>query len=82
MHYDETKDYYVCSVERKLQPIEVKIRECKTSYRREVTIYECEDCIHCPLRSKCTQVKEGRNKRIEVSKNDTSERRIPSKYPK
>ena len=69
MRYDETNDYYVCSAERKLQPIEVKQRESKTGYRREVTIYEGENCTHCPLRSKCTQAKEGRNKRIEVSKN-------------
>lgn len=28
----------------------------------------CEDCANYPLRSKCTQAKEGRDKRIEVSK--------------
>ncbi len=69
MRYDEERDTYICLAGRELKAIEVKIRETQTGYQREVTIYEGEDCANCPLRAKCTQAtKEGRNKRIEVSK--------------
>ena len=68
MSYDEERDTYICSAGRELKAIEVKTRETKTGYKREVTIYECESCIDCPVRSKCTQTKEGNNKRVEASK--------------
>lgn len=68
MAYDELTDTYTCANGRTLKPIEVKIRESQTGYRKEVTLYECETCQDCPLRSKCTKAKEGNHKRIEVSK--------------
>ena len=68
MAYDELTDTYTCANGRTLKPIEVKIRESQTGYRKEVTLYECENCQDCPLRSKCTKAKEGNHKRIEVSK--------------
>jgi len=68
MAYDELTDTYTCANGRTLKPIEVKSRESRTGYRKEVTIYECETCQDCPLRSKCTKAKEGNHKRIEVSK--------------
>lgn len=68
MAYDEHTDTYTCANGRTLKPIEVKIRESQTGYRKEVTLYECETCQDCPLRSKCTKAKEGNHKRIEVSK--------------
>ena len=68
MAYDELTDTYTCANGRVLKPIEVKSRESRTGYRKEVTIYECETCQDCPLRSKCTKAKEGNHKRIEVSK--------------
>ena len=42
MAYDELNDTYTCANGRTLKPIEVKIRESQTGYRKEVTIYECE----------------------------------------
>ena len=68
MAYDELNDTYTCANGRTLKPIEVKIRESQTGYRKEVTIYECETCQECPLRLKCTKAKEGNSKRLEVSK--------------
>lgn len=68
MSYDEERDTYICFASRELKAIEVKTRETKTGYKREVTIYECESCIDCPVRSKCTQAKERNNKRVEASK--------------
>ena len=68
MAYDELNDTYTCANGRTLKPIEVKIRESQTGYRKEVTIYECETCQDCPLRLKCTKAKEGNSKRLEVSK--------------
>ena len=68
MAYDELNDTYTCANGRTLKPIEVKIRESQTGYRKEVTIYECETCQDCPLRLKCTKAKEGNSRRLEVSK--------------
>ena len=68
MAYAELTDTYTCANGRVLKPIEVKRRESQTGYQKEVTIYECETCQDCPLRSKCTKAKEGNHKRLEVSK--------------
>ena len=38
MAYDELNDTYTCANGRTLKPIEVKIRESQTGYRKEVTI--------------------------------------------
>ena len=68
MTYDEASDTYTCAANRTLHPIEVKVRETKTGYRRAVTIYESKDCTNCACRLKCTKAKEGKPKRLEVSK--------------
>ncbi len=38
MAYDELIDPYTCANGRVLKPIEVKMRESRTGYRKEVTI--------------------------------------------
>ena len=68
MTYDEASDTYTCAANRTLHPVEVKVRETKTGYQRAVTIYESEDCTNCACRLKCTTAKQGKPKRIEVSK--------------
>ncbi|WP_246001217.1 transposase, partial [Oceanobacillus piezotolerans] len=30
-------------------------------------VYECEDCTNCPLRSLCTKVKEGNNRKVHYN---------------
>ena len=39
MEYDEIIDTYACANRRMLNPIEIKIRESQTGYRKEVTLY-------------------------------------------
>ena len=68
MTYDEASDTYTCAANRTLHPVEVKVRETKTGYQRAVTIYESEGCTNCACRLKCTKAKEGKPKRLEVSK--------------
>lgn len=68
MIYNQEADEYICANGKKLILVDTKIRPTKTNYEREVSIYECEDCSDCPLRSKCTKAQEGKNKRIEASK--------------
>ena len=68
MTYDQASDTYTCAANQTLHPVEVKVRETKTRYRRAVTIYESEDCTNCAFRLKCTKAKGGKPKRLEVSK--------------
>lgn len=67
MDYNEETDEYTCHAGKKLKPLYVKTQKSKSGYKSEVTVYECEDCIGCPYKEKCTRAKG--NKRLYVSKN-------------
>lgn len=46
--------------------IYLKKQRSKSEYESEVTVYECEACIGCPYKEKCTKAKG--NKHLRVSK--------------
>lgn len=66
MTYDEIWDEYTCNQGRKLKNIGISNRKSKSGYISEITIYECESCENCKVKSKCTKAKG--NRRMEVSK--------------
>ena len=66
MGYEKKTDTYTCHAGKKLSPLYRKKQKSKSGYESEVTLYECEDCIGCPMKEKCTKAKG--NKRLYVSK--------------
>lgn len=69
MLYDNENDRYQCANEQWLLPIETKIRTSKSGFKSEVTVYESQSCLNCPLREACSKAKSADTaKRVEVSK--------------
>lgn len=60
------EDAYLCNQGRKLKNIGTSARTSKSGYKSELTVYECESCQDCPVKSKCTKAKE--NRKVEASK--------------
>jgi transposase len=74
MKYDEASDSYKCSQGRILSVVGQKERKNASGYVSIKTLYACEDCAGCPVKSQCikgnhckTPVEE-RNKRLEVAR--------------
>jgi transposase len=74
MFYDSTKDEYTCKNEKQLKPIGITHRTSATGYCSEITIYECEDCLGCPDKTKCTKAKG--NRQMQVSKTFIKRRQV------
>ena len=74
MVYREEDDCYICSNQKELKVIKERTRKNSNGYVSRETIYECEDCMGCPLKEKCIHGNncrtpmEERKKRIWVSK--------------
>ena len=51
---------------QRLSAVSIKNQKSKSGYKSEVTVYECEDCVGCPFKEKCTKAKG--NKKLYVSK--------------
>lgn len=66
MVYDAQKDEYTCHKGKQLRLVGTTHRTSATSYRSEISVYECEDCSNCPCKGKCTKAQG--NHRIQVSK--------------
>jgi len=66
MIYDKEKDEYICHNSKVLHPIGITHRKSATGYKSEITVYECDECGNCQIKSKCTKA-EG-NRRMQVSK--------------
>ena len=49
MEYIEDSDCYICKNQRILSKQYVRNSKTKTGYKREFTVYKCEDCSDCPL---------------------------------
>ena len=91
MDYDPATDTYTCKNGNLLKAVSKKNDKTVTGYRREVTIYECESCRHCPHKKACikgnnckTPFKD-RNKKLSVSRKLEEKRaecleRITSEY--
>ncbi len=91
MDYDPVTDTYKCKNGKILKAVSKKTENTATGYRREVTIYECENCRRCPYKKACikgnnckTPLKD-RNKKLTVSRKLEEKRaecleRITSEY--
>ena len=53
MEYDAEADSYICSNGKSLKVSKVRNHKTASGYKREVTVYTCEDCIGCPYKSSC-----------------------------
>ena len=74
MAYDKEKDEYTCHNNKLLKPTAIAHRTSASGYRSEVTVYECEDCTNCQIKSKCTKAQG--NRKMQVSKTFVSKRQI------
>lgn len=72
MPYDKELDEYRCPNGKKLKSIGKTKRVSKSDYEAEITIYECEGCEGCPIKSKCTKAKG--NRRMSISKKFLAQR--------
>ena len=74
MEYDAEADSYICSNGKNLKASKVRNHKTASGYKREVTVYTCEDCSGCPYKSSCIKGNncrtpmEERNKRLDVAK--------------
>jgi hypothetical protein len=83
--YDPQHDYYICPKGQKLSFREQRILTTKTGYQSQVKIYECEGCLGCEFKDKCSRAKGNRTIEIraklesykhQARKNLTSEKGI------
>ena len=65
MIYDSENDVYICHNNKKLELTGTTTRKSKSGYVASIKIYECESCINCSIKGKCTRAKG--NKKIQVS---------------
>ena len=65
MEYLNERDEYICHNGRKLKYSHLQKRRTTSGYISNVSVYECENCSNCELKSKCTKSKH--NKKIYVS---------------
>jgi len=66
MDYNAENDEYTCANHKKLLVVGKTIRTSKSGYKSNVTLYECESCEGCELKTQCT--KAAGNKKISTSK--------------
>lgn len=62
--YDIKEDSYTCPNNQKLFFSHLSKKQDKDGFTRMYRVYECEDCMACPLRALCTKAKEGNNRKI------------------
>ncbi|WP_445206695.1 transposase [Aeribacillus sp. FSL k6-2211] len=55
--YCEQDNCFICPNGRKVAFKKYQNKKDPSGYEQSFKIYECEDCSHCPLKSKCTKVK-------------------------
>lgn len=74
MEYVKDTDCYICKNQRILSKQYVRHSKTKTGYKREFTVYKCDDCSDCPFKRDCIKGNnckiqfEKRNKVLQVSK--------------
>ena len=68
MEYCPEQDVFFCQGGRALWPAGSKTRKSETGFVSSATVYRCENCESCHLRSSCTRAKDGKNKQLEVNR--------------
>lgn len=66
MQYNQEDDYYICAAGKKLLPKGSTTRKSKSNFKSIVNIYECESCLGCKYKNKCTKVKNNRQLQLKV----------------
>lgn len=66
MEYSTEDDTYTCKNGRKLRPVGKTKRKSKSGYTSDITVYECDTCQDCPMKSRCT--KSMNNKQMQLSR--------------
>lgn len=74
MSYNAEIDEYTCHNKKQLKPVGITHRTSATGYQSEITVYECEDCIDCQHKTRCTKAKG--NRRMQVSKIFVEKRQV------
>jgi len=67
LHYNEELDCFYCPMGQQMHKVGTKIKETKTGYKQQLTLYQAQNCKHCPMRGVCH--KAPRNRIIEVNQN-------------
>lgn len=66
MLYDEGKDEYTCPGGKKLRAVHTGGRKSTSGFESEITYYECESCLGCPMKKNCTRARG--NRKMSLSK--------------
>ena len=66
MEYNEVDDTFTCPNGNLFRFIYTTKRTSKTGFVSEISVYECDNCNYCPLKSQCTKAKG--NRQISFSK--------------
>ena len=67
LHYNEEQDCFYCPMGQQMQKIGTTIKETKTGYKQQLTLYQAQNCNSCPMRGVCH--KASKNRIIEVNHN-------------
>jgi transposase len=74
MAYDVQSDTYTCNQGRTLAVTRVYKSKTDSGFETELTEYECDSCMECPVKSKCTRA--AGNRKIQVSKRFLNQREV------
>lgn len=66
MAYDPEQDTYTCKFGRVLRAVGKTTRKSASGHVSDLTIYECESCVGCPFKERCT--KNVHNKKMMLSR--------------
>jgi len=65
LHYNSRDDYFVCPMGQKMTPVGHAWRKSDLGYKYQITYYQAQNCVGCPIRGACNKQKG--NRRIEVN---------------
>ena len=66
MAYDEVADTYTCPTGSLFTFSHYQTRKSRSGFESKISVYECQGCVGCPLKEKCTKAK--KNRKISLSK--------------
>jgi hypothetical protein len=73
LYYDSQGNYFICPMGQKMHMVSSSKKTTKTGYEQNVSYYQAQRCVGCPLRGVCNKGKD--NKKIEINHNAWRHRR-------
>lgn len=67
LFYNAKDDYFVCPMGQHMQKMGTSVRKTQSGYISQLSIYQSQNCIACPLKSLCHQAVG--NRQLEVNHN-------------